>query len=267
MLKETVERVRKDDPVRGRWDVRGDAAKVWVDASSLAMGAAVEVDGKVVEDSSWLRPDGANHINMAELDAVIKGLNLAQVWRMRQVELLTDSSTVYRWINDSLTGRARLRTKAASEMLIRRRLGIIVSLLKKCGLTVTQVPSGENNADALTRVPQRWLKMHAADTTESPVVCAAAAEPPTDQLVTDIHHSRGHPGVRRTLYFVRRVNPAVSKEQVHTAVSSCQVCQSIDPAPAKWREGSLSVEGIWQRNGMDITHYRGKSYTYLPTSL
>ena len=151
MLKETVERVRKDDPVRGRWDVRGDAAKVWVDASSLAMGAAVEVDGKVVEDSSWLRPDGANHINMAELDAVIKGLNLAQVWRMRQVELLTDSSTVYRWINDSLTGRARLRTKAASEMLIRRRLGIVVSLVKECGLTltVTQVPSGENKADAL----------------------------------------------------------------------------------------------------------------------
>ena len=51
----------------------------------------------------------------------------------------------------------------------------------------------------------------------------------------------------------------MSKEQVRTAVASCQVCQSIDLVPAKWHKGSLSEEGMWQRIGMDITHYRGKS--------
>lgn len=68
-----MDKVKKDDPVRGRWDVKGDAARVWVDASFLTMGAAVEVNESVIEDASWLRSDAASHINMAELDAVIKG--------------------------------------------------------------------------------------------------------------------------------------------------------------------------------------------------
>ncbi|KAK4319771.1 hypothetical protein Pmani_009323 [Petrolisthes manimaculis] len=265
LLEDIMDRVGKDDPVRGRWDVTGDVAKVWVDASSLAMGAMIEVDGDIIEDATWLRPNCASHINMAELDAVIKGLNLVLAWHMKRVELMTDSSTVWRWINDGLTGRARLKTKAASEMLIRRRIDIILSLVNECGLalTVTLVPSIGNRADALTRVPQSWLKMLAVGTVVLPSVCAAAAEPTTDKLVTEVHHSRGHPGVKRTLYFAKRVDPAVTKAQVRMVVSSCQVCQSVDPAPVKWRTGNLSVEGIWQRVGMDITHCRGKSYLTL----
>ena len=47
-------------------------AKVWVDASSMVFGVAVEVDGSVVEDTSWLRKALSCHINKAELDAIIK---------------------------------------------------------------------------------------------------------------------------------------------------------------------------------------------------
>ena len=50
-----------------------EEAIVWVDASSLALGIAIEVYGHVVEDvASWLRSED---INMAELDAVIKEVN------------------------------------------------------------------------------------------------------------------------------------------------------------------------------------------------
>lgn len=159
-LQETVDEVRKSDPVHGRWDVKGDRVKVWVDASSMAHGVAVEMDGCVVEDASWLQKDLSCHINMAELDAIIKGLNLALAWKMKVVDLLTDSSTVYRWISDALTRRSRLKTKAASEMLIRRRVGIVVSLVEEYNLqlSVTLVPSSSNKADSLTHVPQRWLK-------------------------------------------------------------------------------------------------------------
>lgn len=264
LLTEILTRVKKDDPARGRWDVKGDTARVWVDASSLALGAAVEVDGCIIEDASWLRPEGTDHINMAELDSVIKGLNLALAWQMKTVELMSDSTTVCRWVEDALTGRARLKTKAASEMLIRRRLGIIVSLVKECGLSlsITRISSAENKADSLTRVPQRWLK--ASSTVDlSPSVCAIAADPAIDQLVADVHHSRGHPGVRRTLYFARRVNPAVTRGQVRSITTTCQECLSIDPAPAKWHTGDLSVIGIWQRVGMDITHCKGQSYLSL----
>ena len=67
--------------------MRSDAAKVWVNASSLALGTAIQVG--IIEDASWLRLDIASYINMAELDAVINGLNLALAWQMRKVELMT----------------------------------------------------------------------------------------------------------------------------------------------------------------------------------
>ncbi|KFD72888.1 hypothetical protein M514_14792 [Trichuris suis] len=122
-LGEIAARMSKEDPVRGTWNVSGERARLWVDASALAIGAALEVDGSIVEDAAWLRPNDACHINMAEVDAAIKGLNLALSWNMKTVELMTDSSTVFRWISNGLSGRTRLKTKAANEMLIRRRIG------------------------------------------------------------------------------------------------------------------------------------------------
>ena len=65
-LEETVDEVKKNDPVH----------RLWVDASSLALGVAVVMDRHIVEDTSWLQKEDSCHINMAELDAVIKGLNL-----------------------------------------------------------------------------------------------------------------------------------------------------------------------------------------------
>ncbi|XP_065671658.1 uncharacterized protein LOC136089534 [Hydra vulgaris] len=57
----------------GDWAVCGDERKVWVDASSLAMGALIQVGETTVEDATWLRKETSDiHINMAELDAVIR---------------------------------------------------------------------------------------------------------------------------------------------------------------------------------------------------
>lgn len=81
----------------GRWSARGDKARVWVDASSIALGVAIEVNRNIVKDASWFRKDESSHINMAELIAVIKGLNLALAWKIKKVEVLTDSSTVQRF--------------------------------------------------------------------------------------------------------------------------------------------------------------------------
>uniref|UniRef100_A0A5S6Q1P2 Integrase catalytic domain-containing protein n=1 Tax=Trichuris muris TaxID=70415 RepID=A0A5S6Q1P2_TRIMR len=180
LLKEIAARVKEHDPARGIWNVSGDRARIWVDASGVALGVALEVGGAIVEDASWLRRDDAQHINMAELDAVIRGLNLAIAWKMTIIELMTDSSTVYRWIADGLTGAKR--------------------------------------------------------------------------LITAVHHAAGHPGVRRTSYFVRRADPTLNRSLVRRVVSECQVCQSIDPPPAKWERGSLEVPRVWQRVAIDITH-------------
>lgn len=262
LLHEVVAGVTARDPAQGRWDVPGDEARVWVDASSLAIGVVLEVQGAVVEDASWLRANDAAHINMAELDAVVKGLNLAIAWQMRKIEVLTDSATVHQWLSDGLSGRARLRTKAAGEMLIRRRVSMVLSLVEEYHLllTVTLIPSVSNKADALTRVPQRWLK----PVTQVPeVMCAGAVEAEVSQSIADIHHTMGHPGVKRTLYFGRQVNPMVSRRQVRKVVADCESCCSVDPAPVKWRTGSLEVEEVWHRVGMDIVHAKGNLYLSL----
>lgn len=96
----------------------------------MPLGAAVEVGGYTVEDASWLCKDDSSHINMPELDVVIKGLNLVLEWKMK-VELMMDSSAVHHWISDGLLGKSKLKTKATSVMLIRRRVGIELSVTEE----------------------------------------------------------------------------------------------------------------------------------------
>ena len=248
MLEETLKKVESSDPARGRWDVEGEHALLWVDASSLALGAALEVNGDIIEDACWLRRDECSHINLAELDAVIKGLNLAIAWKMKKVTLLTDSRTVYHWIQDTLSRKARVKTKASSEMLIRRRLGTLRTIVEEYNLTlnVKFVPSTENKADTLTRVPKKRLSPD-----REHLVCGAA-DTVTPEEITTIHETSGHPGIRRTLYFCKKLFPLVQRQQVRDVVKKCRQCQSIDPAPEKWQRGELGVPRVWSRVSMDI---------------
>ena len=254
-LMEVMARLKTDDPVRGRWDVIGESATVWVDASMLAYGAVLEVNGEAIEDASWLRKECTSHINMAELDAVLKGLNLALVWKMTTVNVMTDSATVHRWIEDGLTGKSRLRTRAANEMLIRRRVDVVMELVKEYGLnmTVTLVPSARNKADVMTRVPKKWMK----EENEQDVVAMSVED------VAEIHRAVGHPGVRRTWYFAKQKDPQTTRRSAQQVVSECKECQSIDPASVKWRKGSLEVTRVWQRVAIDITHLGARRFLTL----
>ena len=81
-----------------------------------------------MEDASWLQKErDTQHINLAELDAVLKGINIALMLEATILHLHTDSACVHKWITDTLTGKARVRTRAASEMLI--RLDALASLV------------------------------------------------------------------------------------------------------------------------------------------
>ena len=162
MLTETVARLTHDNPVQGNWCVDGNEFTVWVDASSLAFGVALAVDEFIVEDACWLRPENdSRHINLAELDTTLKGVNLALQWQARVLHIVTNSACVHRWITDALSGKAQLTTRASSEMLICRRLATLVETIREYDLTVDAalVQSCQNRADRLTRVPRRWLDL------------------------------------------------------------------------------------------------------------
>ena len=78
MMRDVTRRVTSQDPAKGAWNITtGEKCVVWCDASSLATGAAIDIDEEIVEDMSWLRPkdDGAQ-INIAELDVLLKWLKM-----------------------------------------------------------------------------------------------------------------------------------------------------------------------------------------------
>ena len=82
VLREIVEEVRGNDPVRGKWAVpKVKKGSVWCDASKIALGVVVNIGGVEVEDAAWMRKkDDYNHINVAELEAVLRGVNLCTQW-------------------------------------------------------------------------------------------------------------------------------------------------------------------------------------------
>lgn len=57
----------------------------------------------------WLRKkDDCGHINVAQLDAVLKGINLTLKWGLRHTELRTDSATVLGWVKLVITVEKRV---------------------------------------------------------------------------------------------------------------------------------------------------------------
>lgn len=249
MLRQLVERVEREDPVRGPWHVpETTRGRVWCDASSIALGAAIEIGGAVVEDGAWLRkPADVGHINTAELEAVIKGINLATKWRLKDIELMTDSATVKSWLDSVLSDASRPKVSGMAEMLVRRRLGLVGELVKAYNLTVrvVYVPSEKNKADVLTRVSKQWVKC------DTNAICGVTV----DEL-----HKMNHLGVDRTLNLARMVNADTTRAEVERCVKACERCATIDPAPAVHEEGCLEVSQPWIRLAIDFTHYGAALY-------
>ena len=114
------------------------------------------------------------HINLAELEEVIKGLSLTTKWDVTNGHLITDWKTVAGWLKQITDKVRRVKTKGLHDVLVQRRLQLINDLVVTSGMTVQVqwISSGENKADELTRVPLGWLKRfkarYAAD-----VACAS----------------------------------------------------------------------------------------------
>lgn len=254
-MREVVREVQKADPVRGYWRVpRTEKGTVWTDASDLATGVVLEIGGVTAEDGTWLRKaDDYNHINVAELEAVMKGINLCVHWGLKDIQVVTDSATVHGWLQLTLSGERRVRTKGAAEILIKRRLGVFKSLCEEMNLAVTVrlVKSGDNKADALTRVWKKWLVK-----TEADVAVMSVEE-------MKRMHDHHHMGVERSWFLARKVDPAVPKTTVKKVVRQCEPCQSINPAPKQHAPGELGVDEEWKRAAIDVVHYRNEPYLSL----
>ena len=106
MIGDIFTRVTQDDTVKDDCCIGGQEVTVWVDASSLATSVVVESNGVVVEDATWLQSVHEDkRINLAELDALLRGINFALQWKAKVIHLQTDSACVHRWVADTLSGQ------------------------------------------------------------------------------------------------------------------------------------------------------------------
>ena len=259
MIREVLGRVKCEDPVRGAWTVPSHGTAkgvVWCDSSSIAMGALLEIGGAAVEDAAWLRKKtDFSHINVAELEAVLKGVNLALKWELRDIEVMTDSATVHGWVSLTLNEERRIRTKGAAEMIVKRRLGVLRNLVDEFGLRVkiSLVPTTRNKADILTRVSKKWLATGDDGPDKDEMVCASGVD-------LEALHGMAHVGVDRSLFLARKVDPAVTRQSMKRIVQGCGRCQSIDPAPVTHITGELGVDINWRRLAVDVTHHKQRIY-------
>ena len=149
---------------------------VWCDASSIALGVYLTINGQVVEDASWMRKaDDCGNIDVAELDSVLKGLNLALKWNLKHVFVNTDAMTFYRWVKSVVTNSHRPKVNDMSKMVVKRRLGVIAQLIAHClTLDISLVKSTKNHADSLTHVNKMWLSSTNTQCVSTGVVTATS---------------------------------------------------------------------------------------------
>ena len=167
---------------------------------------------------------------------------MAVKWGVKKLHVITDSATVIGWMKSVLTSSHRVRSHGLAEMLIKRRLSIVAELVAAYSLSVSVelVASALNKADALTRVPQAWLRSLTSGE-QSKGDCVA--------LVSSLEHQhqQHHFGVERTLHLAPQVNPRTTRQEVEQVVRRCERCTSIDPAPVRWNTGELQTENCWSR--------------------
>ena len=260
-LKEVLTRLKADDPVKGVWSVPPTGVtNIWCDASKIAYGVALERGDEIIEDEAWLRKtDDGTHINLAELNAVIKGVNLSMKWGAKNVAIMTDSAAVHLRMLSMLKRDKRIRVSGLSETLVKRRLSILLETLEAYGAQwgVFLVSTTKNKADVLTRVPRHWLRKCTSDPADTVAVSQSCLE---NQDLVEHSHGLHHCSVDTTLYFATQIDPNVGRDEVDGVVKNCRECQSIDPSSTRIDCGELSVPDDWQRVAVDVTYYGLQKY-------
>ena len=75
-------------------------------------------------------------------------------------------------------------------------------------------------------------------------MCAASMEEQESTRILAIHQRSGHPGVRRTLYFVKQVSPTVSKAAVQMVVRACDHHRQYIGRSKNWMRATIG--GGWE---------------------
>ena len=95
-----IERVKVDDPVRGNKGI------VWCNTSNLALGMALEISGRIVEDTAWIRKKGdLGHI----IESCVKRCKLSIEMGNKVIGNKNRIMTMMSWVQSVCTMEKRVR--------------------------------------------------------------------------------------------------------------------------------------------------------------
>ena len=239
--------------IHGTWFYDADAQwTIWTDASDIARGCVLQIGDVIVEDTTHLRKKAdRKHINVAELQAIQDGVELAiayvkalQLNREIKLTVMCDNTSAIAWLKQS-KDRKWKAIKGLSAKLVERILSQIAELCKMYNvkLDIQYVPSEQNLADEMSRVPEYMIQKVEFDSTtiEEIVMAIQTADTGTSdqirdeynrlivneteltELLTGIHEHEG----ARALYDRTRLivcHPQL-RQRCQEFVRACAVCQ------------------------------------------
>ena len=87
-------------------------------------------------------------------------MNLALKWKLTNLEICRFKNGVFWQLKTLFSNEKRVKGCGLAEMLVRRRLAVLLGLVNENGVStsVVHVSSGVNKAVESTRVPRKWLK-------------------------------------------------------------------------------------------------------------
>ena len=206
---------------------------------------------------SWLcEADERKHINIAKLEVVIRGLSTAVESNASNVRLVTDSKTAYGWVKSCLNNERLVRVSGLNEVLVHRRLNIIDDIVTtaKLPVTIEWVPSQQNKADKLTRVPDLFIRCWKKSA--KPDVVAAVSAPPkivsAIELQDIIDTQKSHPVVVSVIESVRHgreiFDPVFKKLKSQLSVSDDgYLYRSVKVSPNDVRVVPIVSQSLQQR--------------------
>jgi ribonuclease HI len=296
------------DPAVGVWLLppKDTPVIVFTDASSYAIGVVIQDEqGHTLEDAMWLRkvfktksgkPSAVQHINIAELEGIERGIKRAIDMGYSKIRLFSDNEAVVSWVSHALAF-LKINFDTASAILILRRLTLIVDTIKEYSIdfSISWVPTDENPADALTRVPadlddldgfhRVWdgvaddpsecfaaggqfesATVSALDPLPASSLAALAIAPPSTPecspaLIKKVHDLLLHPGEKATAAAVQSIAGCkCSMSSVSAVVGSCAFCEHDHARPPPRvipdaRFRQLLADAPWKVVATDITKF------------
>ncbi|KAF4656875.1 hypothetical protein FOL47_008708 [Perkinsus chesapeaki] len=136
---------------------------LFTDSSKYAYGSVLRIGFVIVEDGTHLRKPGDHrHINLAELDALVTGLQLVEKyiralsWASRlPLTICCDNSSAVSWVTRNLQ-KHRRAVGGLNATLVENRLRVLreTATALRLDITVVHVDSASNIADPLSRIPK-----------------------------------------------------------------------------------------------------------------